>query len=257
MSFRNPPTARTLGLTNKVSTFVGPSTDPPQNPELGDLWYVTDFGNVTSRWNGSGWVDFPVSDEAITQITGSMIRTAASGQRWELSSGWANTLKGITSGPGEVDITTFFDGISDVLMLGFPGSEEQIKITSDGGPGNAPVFTHNAHHLTRIGLHNFVGKANVSDGLALGVGRRVQSVDGGFDSGTTGPAGRRSITHILATVPDAVMVVPCNSNGYIRVDDTTMTTNSFEVEYRDNANVIMGAGVSRKVFWVALDFVPV
>lgn len=39
----------------KISTWFLPSTSPPPDPGVGDIWYVTDMQNQPRRWNGSTW----------------------------------------------------------------------------------------------------------------------------------------------------------------------------------------------------------
>lgn len=73
-------------LDGKVTTYAAPSTNPPTGVDIplceGDLWFVTNEGNLLKRYDGSAWVDYEwdggaLRDGAVTstKISDSAITT--------------------------------------------------------------------------------------------------------------------------------------------------------------------------------------
>lgn len=73
-------------LDGKVTTYAAPSNNPPTGQDIplceGDLWFVTDEGNLLKRYDGSAWVDYEwdggaIRDGAVTstKISDSAITT--------------------------------------------------------------------------------------------------------------------------------------------------------------------------------------
>lgn len=94
MSFRNQPTARTLGMTDKISTWSGPESSPPDPSKvgLGDIWFVeteTDPNLImaTARWDGTTW------QERTVNLTGRFIDLSVDGSILDMSD-----LKTVTGG---------------------------------------------------------------------------------------------------------------------------------------------------------------
>lgn len=60
---------------SKIQTFYAANSATPTASATGDLWVVTDKGNLTRRWSGSAWVDLAVGTDAIAAgaVTGAKI----------------------------------------------------------------------------------------------------------------------------------------------------------------------------------------
>lgn len=69
-------------LNTRVTTYLAVLASPPVAPSggftTGDMWMVTDQGNMLKRWSGSTWVDVLLGDAAISGVGGTKIGTGVS-----------------------------------------------------------------------------------------------------------------------------------------------------------------------------------
>lgn len=243
-------------VSRRIVSFYGPSTAPPTAEGIGDIWYVSDMGNLTRRWNGSAWVDINYFDDAITRITASLVRTASSQNRVEL---------GVNPG---APTTTY---ASDVRF--YWGTE---AIGTPGGRISGHFSTNQIDYIVKTGgagLHKFTGDAwftagFTSDGFSSmfaggllagawtwGNGNTIRHFDRGKTIDNTDANSRISITHGLGVTPDVVVLTNSVGEGTTgQVQLFSRGTTNFTVECRVNGGALAGGGVTRAIHWLAVAF---
>jgi hypothetical protein len=119
-------------VNTKVTTYLAASTAAPVAPSggftTGDMWMVTDQGNLLRRWSGSAWVDVQMGDGAISGVSGAKIGSGISATN--VTTG---TLTGSLVGTG-INATNVTTGTLAGARVG-----TGVSPTTLTGTGTAPV----------------------------------------------------------------------------------------------------------------------
>lgn len=119
-------------VNTKVTTYLSVLASPPAAPSggftTGDMWMVTDQGNLMKRWSGSAWVDLQIGDAAISGVGGAKIGTGISA-----SNVTTGTLAGTRVGTG-VDASMVTTGTLGGARVGAGVAPSVLT-----GAGTAPV----------------------------------------------------------------------------------------------------------------------
>lgn len=119
-------------VNTKVSTYLSVLATPPVAPTggftVGDMWMVTDQGNLMKRWNGTAWADLQIGDAAISGIGGAKVGTGINA-----SNVTTGTLAGTRVGTG-VDAAMVSTGTLAGARVG-----TGVAPTVLTGAGTAPV----------------------------------------------------------------------------------------------------------------------
>ena len=239
----------------KIVTFHQNDATPPTAEGVGDLWHVLDKGNLVRRWNGATWVDLTLKDEAVERITGSLIRTAVTGPRWEMSSTDANELKGWTGNPTittrhTTSITSSYTA-RDILELAAEGGLITIKGDDGAGAEMALEAFETIDLISQlIRIDNSVGIRFRDFTASLNRGRALQGIDFGFNESVSfNASGFGTVTHAIAATPRAVFV---NMNRLFSVNADTFTSTDFRVAIFTAATGVAPAAASRTIDWLAI-----
>ncbi len=160
-------------------------------------------------------------------ITGALIRTAASGKRWELDSSPANELRAY-SGDADEDLHGALvideDGDYNEVRLRTPRSDGETaayldlfsSLASGTDPGSNGInLTGNTIGFwpTALGspfdppaVRIDTGSGSDPAGITIGGGRRIRELQFGWDSVSPNASGQATINHALAGTPTIVLV---------------------------------------------------
>ncbi len=188
-------------------------------------------------------------------LTGPLVRTAASGVRWELSSSPANELRGYGSlgaspQPGKLSI----DDSRNASRLTNPRRTStaevgHIEVRSDVTTGNA-ITQHQAS-----GGHSFLlGAISAAAGLKIGSTQRLDYLGFGTRVVTLNPGSfALGINHDLGVIPDLILIGLRRSNWW-QYNVTNRTTTTFDLEIRNSTGASV-AGDEGTIVYAAFAFV--
>lgn len=171
----------TAAIDGKITTFYMPSTSTPPNPSEGDLWVVSNSGNLIRRWNGTSWVNLTVGSGAIANnaITSTKIsNNAVTAPKLEANLVLASRIiAGTESGNhAEMNSTGFhgFNGTREVMSLGVNGASDYMSFVKDDGTVAASLTqtgTLNANGVSAGSKLWYQGRefTDVTDDMPLGL----------------------------------------------------------------------------------------
>lgn len=191
-------------------------------------------------------------------ITGAFIRTAASGQRWEIQSSPANEIYGYTGAadelsPGKLSIDDTF-GYPRLALVG-PRSTAatslaaQLKLDSDNLAGK------NAAQLLadwiRVAASGYTVDID-STGVLIGDGtQRIRTLDFASPTVTVGTGGEVNVTHGLGATPSFVNV-QARSVNQRTVSVIAKTSTNFRIKVWIGDGSTLASGDTIPIDWLAI-----
>lgn len=160
-------------LDGKVTTYFVSSKNPPPENLLnkGDLWIVSDGGNLIRRWDGTNWIDAPagaaaLADRAVTStkletdlvLTSRIIAGEAGGNRAEMNP----------------DGFHVYDASREVMRLGRAGESDYMTIVKADGSSAAGITQEGTVNALGVSAGNklwYQGRemTTILDEMPLGV----------------------------------------------------------------------------------------
>lgn len=241
MSFRNEPTAQSLGLTNKVSTWVGPDTSPPPADQvgLGDLWYVehptVPFTYLeVRRWFGppNEWLPVNTSFLATAPLGNPRVEHGQNpddlASTFAYQSRWYRTTQLTPNPEGSIEPSSLGFDYHALNKHRFRDADVEVQ------------FTLRPLGSLSLGPTGIQGQVNT-----------IRRLDFGNTIITTNASGRDTIPHALSVIPDIILFSVGRGAWAPFIFDKTSTSFTLQVN-NPSTNAAVPSGQTGAINWCAI-----